>query len=286
MQKRNFYGDNIIINIQKKRPIKFLIALEGEAQPIIKNFNLYRLKIRKSKKKIYLNKKEKIFLIVSGMGLKNAKESVGIINKINETRDCTWVNIGLAGHKNIKEGSLFEIKKITTVSENKTLFTNIFMNNLRTQSLCSVDKEEKIYANDCLYDMEGYGYLEILDKITDRDNIFFFKVVSDNLLFKPKNYKDFAFKNITNCLKQILPLIEKHSVIVSNNDKYIKELLLFIKNKYHVTFYNEKKVIKLLSKVLILKDIDSIKNEIDNTPTLLKLIKKYEFILRNYLLKV
>ena len=47
--------------------------------------------------------------------------------------------------------------------------------------------------------MESYGLLEALDTPNDKENIFMFKIVSDNLQFKPKVIKIlplFLFQNI------------------------------------------------------------------------------------------
>ena len=59
-----------------------------------------------------------------------------------------------------------------------------------------------------------------------------------------------------------------------------------IKNKYHLTFYNENKIIKLVTKILVLQNIEYTKNEVVNSSSLEGLIKKYEFSLKNYLLKI
>ena len=50
--------------------------------------------------------------------------------------------------------------------------------------------------------MESFG-LEALDSITIKENIFMFKVVSDNLQFKPKSYKNFAISFISKHIRKI-----------------------------------------------------------------------------------
>ena len=142
-------------------------------------------------KNIFVNTDEKYFLIISGIGKKNAKAAVHELFKLqNYEKNSLWVNIGLAGHKHLKIGSLYEIKTVTLPNKVHLYFTNSFLNNIETYNICCVDKNELTYKDDCLYDMESYGIMEALSNMTLKENIFMFKVISDNLNFRPKNIKN------------------------------------------------------------------------------------------------
>ena len=82
----------------KKKNINFLIALKHEALPIIDYFNLTHY--NKKFKNIFSNAEKNVFLIISGIGMKNARKAAINLIKLNKNKkDDIWVNIGLAGHK-------------------------------------------------------------------------------------------------------------------------------------------------------------------------------------------
>ena len=88
--------------------------------------------------------------------------------------------------------------------------------------------------------MESYGFLEALDSLTIKENIFMFKIVSDNLQFKPKSYKNFAISFISKHIRKIDTILDKYRNKPPESFYDITLMLNIIKNKYHVTFYNKK----------------------------------------------
>ncbi len=96
--------------------------------------------------------------------------------------------------------------------------------------------------------MESYGFLEALDSLTIKENIFMFKIVSDNLQFKPKSYKNFAVSFISKHIRKIDTILDKYRNKPPESFYDISLILNIIKNKYHVTFYNKKKIGKNLNK--------------------------------------
>ena len=63
-------------------------------------------------------------------------------------------------------------------------------------------------------------------------------------------------------------------------------MINIIKNKYQITFYNQKKLEKILTKILIIKSQKEIKNDVLVSKSLNGLIKKYESYLTKYILKI
>ncbi len=132
-------------------------ALLCEAMPIIQ-----RLKLKKISKNFY--QKDKIYLLVSGIGEKNTKRVLNDFLYAHEVKKA--INIGIAGcgDKNIAIGDIFCI--------NKTL------PNIPSCSLTSVKKPtDKIDTT--LVDMEAKFFSEICKKYEIEYIIF--KVVSDYL---------------------------------------------------------------------------------------------------------
>ena len=270
--------------MSKTKIINFLVALKHEALPIIDYFEL-TLKDKKYSN-IFSNVEKNIFLIIAGIGIENAKKAIIKLKNLNNNKDDIWINIGIAGHKTFKVGSIYEVKKVISSNNENTFFTNSFYNKVPTSTVCCVDKEEKKYNDKYLYDMESYGFLEALDSLTIKENIFMFKIVSDNLQFKPKNYKSFAISFISKHIRKIDTILDKYRNNPLENFYDITLILNIIKNKYHVTFYNKKKLEKILKKIFIIKSQKEIKNDVLVSKSLNGLIKKFESYLTKYILKI
>ena len=100
---------------------------------------------------------KKIFLIITGIGIQNAKKAVAKLKQLNNNKDDIWVNIGIAGHKTFKVGSIYEVKKVISSNNKNTFFTNSFIIKYQ-QVLYVVLIKKKKYNNKYLYDMESYGF--------------------------------------------------------------------------------------------------------------------------------
>ena len=271
--------------MSKTKIINFLVALKHEAIPIIDYFNLTLHE--KKLKNIFSNEEKNVFLIIAGIGIQNANKAVFNLTQVNNNnKNGIWVNIGIAGHETFKVGSIYEVKKVISKSHENTYYTNSFYNKIPTITICCVNKEEKKYNNKYLYDMESYGFVEALDNLTIKDNIFMFKIVSDNLKSKPNNYKNFAITYISKHIGKIDNIISCYRNQPLEKLDDITLILKIIKNKYHVTFYNEKKLEKILNKVLVIKAHKEIKNEVLISKSLNSLIKKFENYLTKYILKI
>ena len=264
------------------KKINFVVALKHEAIPLIDYFDL----TLNTSLNIYINLGKKIFLIISGVGVENTIKAVTKLYKIEFNKDDLWVNIGISGHKIYEIGSIYEVKKVITNEDKQAYFTNSFYNNLPIATLCCVNFEEKEYNKKCLYDMESLGYLKTLDKLTIKENIFIFKIVSDNFYQRPKSYKNFAITYIKKNIIKINNILNIYRVKPIEKEIDIQFILNVIKKKYHITFYNEKKLEKIMSKILILRNKEEVEKEIFNSKSLNDIIKKSEDYLSKYILKV
>ena len=268
----------------KIKTVNFLVALKHEALPIIDYFELTLN--NKKYGNIFSNVENNVFLIIAGIGIENAKKAVNNLKQLNNNKDDIWVNIGIAGHKTFKVGSIYEVKKVISSNYENTFFTNSFYNEVPTSTVCCVNKEEKKYNNKYLYDMESYGFLEALDSLTIKENIFMFKVVSDNLQFKPKSYKNFAISFISKHIRKIDNILDQYRNKPLENFYDITSMLDIIKNKYHITFYNKKKMEKILTKIFVIKNHKEIEYDVLISKSLNSLIKKFEGYLKKFTLKI
>jgi hypothetical protein len=270
--------------MSKTKIINFVVAQKHEALPIIDYFELTLNE--KRYRNIFSNAEKNVFLIISGIGIQNAKKAVVKLKQLNNNKDDIWVNIGIAGHETFKVGSIYEVKKVISRNNENTFFTNSFYNEVPTGTICCVNEEEKEYNNKYLYDMESYGFLEALDSLTIKENIFVFKIVSDNLQFKPKSYKNFAISFISKHISKIDNILDQYRNKPLESFYGTTLMLNIIKNKYHVTFYNKRKLEKILTKIFVIKSHKQIENEILISKSLNSLIKKFESYLTKYILKI
>ncbi|PHS56718.1 MAG: hypothetical protein COB17_08405 [Sulfurimonas sp.] len=170
-------------------------ALKSEAQAIVDKYKLIKNKINKFT--IFTN--ENIVLIISGIGVSNAKEATNkLMNYFNINENDIILNIGICAADDIyKVGELIEISSISYY--NKTIQVNEFNKKhivcLDTQ--CANNKYE-------IVDMESYGFCEAAKNLK---NIRIYKVVSDN--FEPNivtkiNTKILIFDVIEDIIKNTL----------------------------------------------------------------------------------
>jgi hypothetical protein len=113
-----------------------------------------------------------------------------------------------------------------------------------------------------------------------------FKIVSDNLQFKPKSYKKFAISFISKHIRKIDNILDQYRNKPLENFYDISLMLNIIKNKYHITFYNKKKMEKILTKIFVIKSHKEIEYDVLISKSLNSLIKKFEGYLKKFTLKI
>lgn len=120
---------------------------------------------------------EKIHLIVSGLGVTNARVATQtLINNFDITDDDIYLNIGICGASSLYDiGELLEIGSVVYEEQSYTFKED------KKEIVC-VDYE----ANDNTYqivDMESYGFYDAVIDNPAIKNFYIFKVVSDH--FEP-----------------------------------------------------------------------------------------------------
>ena len=92
--------------------IKFVVALEAEAEPIIQDYGLKRIHYI-NLFKVYRNNSGNHWLIISGIGCINAAAaSIFLYQYSNANKSSFWFNIGIAGYFKGPAGEIFLVDKI------------------------------------------------------------------------------------------------------------------------------------------------------------------------------
>ena len=170
-------------------------ALKPEAQAFVDKY-----KLKKSKLNNYTCfKKDNITLIISGIGVTNARLATQtLINNFDITDDDIFLNTGIcAASSSYKIGALL---KIGTVVYNENAFT--FDTDKKT--LHCIDEEAKTDTYN-IVDMESFGFYDAIVHNPAIKNFFILKVVSDH--FEPKKITKEYTKSL---LFNVIDDINKH----------------------------------------------------------------------------
>ena len=157
-----------------------ICALKHEARPVIEYYNLAH-EGSALKHPVYINNEHGIFLAVSGTGMKSAADCVNsIYERYDVLESDAWLNIGIAGHKDLEPGTPVLAAKITDVENNATWTMRIpFATYLITGNVSTLNTPSSNY-DDKYYDMEAAGFYREAIRISDPENIYCLKIVSDN----------------------------------------------------------------------------------------------------------
>ena len=171
-------------------------ALKPEAQAFVDFYKLAKSKLGGFT--VFSN--ANIKLIVSGLGVKNAREATQtLINHYDITDDDVYLNVGICGASRVYEiGSLLEIGSIVYDGKERVF-------NEKKRRLHCLDEESSSDEHD-LVDMESYGFYDAVVHSPAIKNFYVFKVVSDH--FEPRaitkeNAKTFVF-NVINDINSLL----------------------------------------------------------------------------------
>ena len=132
--------------------VRWVIALKGEAEEIIKNYAMKR--VATTPFPVYKNKDLDMWLILSGIGQLNAVAATSYLYvKSDASYNTIWINFGIVGSRNFKVGELIQIDKITSsdFQDNYYPSPSAFKNNnIQRGNLITVNKPEKLFENNNL----------------------------------------------------------------------------------------------------------------------------------------
>jgi len=279
---------SIILKSYANIEFRFVVAVYSEALPIIEYYNLKLINYNHCVNKIYKNKNNNIWLILSGIGNKKAEKAVNSLYEIsNLNHNALWINIGIAGHATFNPGQLYEIKKVIYIKNDKNFYySNSLLNCFEMHECCSVDIQEKAFKDNYIYEMESYGFIKTVEKNCLREHICILKIISDNAKSKPASYKSFAYKYIKKNIEIINKGLVNYAKEIKKNNLDYSGVMDVLNQKYHITFYNNKKIQNLIPKLMIIMGYNSIINEIGHSKSLKALINSFEEKLKSYILKI
>lgn len=164
--------------------LNLVVALPAEARPLVDRFKLKRLAVRHPYT-IYLD--DSTALIVTGIGKLSSAMAVsylaGLSASLAQPRSpSVWLNVGIAGHATESIGSRYLAHTIYDEESAESWHpTFAFHVKQPLARVHTVGHPVEDYLDEAtLYDMEAAGFYRAARRLTTRELIHCYKIVSDN----------------------------------------------------------------------------------------------------------
>jgi len=124
---------------------------------------------------------ESMALVISGVGKSLSAAATGYLCGCSDGwRNAPWINIGVAGHRDIDVGELMVANKIVDQSTAHSWYPPQLVSNVVNSTLITVDKAEETYPERAAYDMEAAGFFPSATRCSSGELVQSIKVISDN----------------------------------------------------------------------------------------------------------
>ncbi len=170
-------------------------ALNCEARPLIDHLHLNEQKPH-DLFRLFTDANNDISLVITGVGKTACAAAVSYHHAIiHASTTDIWLNIGVAGHKDLAAGQPCLVNKITDGGSGETWYPQIvFTPPCRTMPLLTLEQPSADYQP-ILYDMEAAGFYAIASRLGTSELIHCIKIVSDNALSDGFSVNARAVKN-------------------------------------------------------------------------------------------
>ncbi len=229
--------------------IIFVTALKCEADSIIKYYKLKKL-LNITEYQIFSDKKQNIFLAISGIKGINASSLIGFLaGKTILTKYSVLINYGIAGSCSFAVGDFIEIHKISHKSFKQSFYPLSSKISCQKAALQTIDKEQQEYKE--IMDMEAYYIFATSLKYISLENIYIFKIISDN---KESDLKEVNQSFVENLIeKNLQKLIKTKEKLQALSERLYKIEFypeeFYQRNNDNLSFFEKNKLKKELIKI-------------------------------------
>lgn len=227
--------------------LAILAALPCEARPLIQH---YQLKAQ-TDSLFPVYSKDKVHLIISGVGKINAAQAVGYLQAKYLEPNSAWLNIGIAGHRSLPINAHIIAHKVIDHATQRSFYPAILKSlPKKTYTVCTVDQPEKNFSDDHVYEMEASGFMQAALKFSTMEFIHCYKIISDNLETKvcinPQSVQKLIENNTSDICLFADSLLDFNKEI-KGSAKVMASLELFT-SKWHFTVTQTHQLTRLLSR--------------------------------------
>lgn len=157
--------------------LNLVIALQAEAKPLISRMSLKKLT---GSHAFPLFASDTCRLIISGIGKCNSAAATAWLAGQHSTPGQTWLNVGIAGHKDQPLGTMLCANRITDNGSGRNWYPVQISSPLASEQLITFDQPVKDYSHSTLYDMEATGFVQTALRFSTAELVQSVKIVSDN----------------------------------------------------------------------------------------------------------
>jgi len=185
--------------------ITLVCALPSEARPLLEHYRLAQ--VNEKPFRVFANAALSLRLVVSGIGVEACATAVGFCAGLQTNRPSDiWVNIGVAGHRDLDIGSVALGARIQRDGASKNWYPGfLFDTHIPVSEVVSFNEPVQDYPAGTLCDMEAAGFMAAASRVGNTDLIQVCKIVSDNASNSLANInREF----VTRLVQQQIPAIE------------------------------------------------------------------------------
>jgi len=219
-------------------------ALPAEARPWIDHYRLHA----DGPAPFRTWQSDDVALVVSGIGQHAAAAACGYLAAhAGASRSTAWINAGIAGHPRLARGAVVLVDRCAGAA-------GVFHPSLPIASslfrapCVTVDDVERRFAEDALYDMEGYGFYHAASRFSYLELVHAVKVVSDN---REQDTGDLDRQTVSRLVADAMPAIVSALVdplleVASDlsRDEMPRELSDYLE-RWHFSVSNERRLRRL-----------------------------------------
>ncbi len=165
--------------------LRFVVALEAEARPLIEHYRLERDDGGAFK----IFRRGDVALIVSGIGKAAAAAGAAYLHATlaplrgdaaSGERDAVWLNVGIAGHGTRPVGEALLAHKVVDRASGRAWYPSlVFQPPCATGLVTTVDQPEREMTSPGAYDMEASGFVATAGRFASAELVHCLKIVSD-----------------------------------------------------------------------------------------------------------
>ncbi len=158
--------------------LRFVVALEPEARPLIER---YRLERDGEPAAFEIYRKEDVALVVSGIGKAAAAAATSFLYlAAGAEPDAVWLNVGIAGHGTRPVGEAVLAHRVHDRASGRSWYPPlVFQPPCATDQVTTVDRPEREMNTPGAFDMEASGFVATAGRFASAELVHCLKVVSD-----------------------------------------------------------------------------------------------------------
>ncbi len=184
--------------------LRFVVALEAEARPIIERYRLSRDGVPLA---FSIYRRDEVALVVSGIGKASSAAATSYLHLITGgSRDAVWLNVGIAGHGTRPVGETILAHKVSDHASGRAWYPPlVFTPPCATDLVTTVDRPEREMASAGAFEMEASGFVATAGRFASGELVHCLKVVSDGPSTRLESLTPRAARGL---VKKSLPVIE------------------------------------------------------------------------------